>query len=263
MDPIPLRNAALDRMRSGDVALGMIVRLHRSGDIALIAKSTGHDFLFLDLQHGLLSLEAAGQISLAALGCGIATLVRLPGPDNPDAQRLLDAGAMGIIVPDVETAEDARRAVVNCKFAPVGKRSVSSGYPAFGYGTLPLKQATEALNRTTLVVCMIETRKGLQNIEAIAQVDGVDVLHMGCNDLLSDIGKPGQFGSPEIVEAIERLIAACAKNGKYAGLGGDKDPERQSHFIKRGVRFVTTHSDVAFLIEAASKRTASLRSSLA
>src|SRR5262249_1342967 len=121
-------NPAKERMRKGDVALGMIVRAARTPDIARIAKTSGHDFLFLDAQHALYSVETIGNIAQAALGCGVTTIVRSRSVEDPDVPRLLDNGVMGIVFPDVNTAAQARRAVELCRFAPVGKRSVSGGY---------------------------------------------------------------------------------------------------------------------------------------
>src|SRR5437899_1247360 len=122
-------NPVKARMAAGDVALGMIVRLARSGDIARIAKTTGHDFIFIDRQHALFSLETVGHIAQAALGCGVAPLVRVRSCDDPDTSLLLDNGATGIVFPDVNSAADARRAVAACKFPPIGKRSVAGAYP--------------------------------------------------------------------------------------------------------------------------------------
>jgi 2-keto-3-deoxy-L-rhamnonate aldolase RhmA len=255
-------NPAKERMQAGGVSLGMIVRLARSGDIARVAKSTGHDFIFIDGQHALFSLETTGHIAHAALGCGVAPLVRVRGCDDPATSLILDNGAMGIIFPDVNSADDARRGVAACKFAPIGRRSVSGGYPHFDFRPVPTGESVRILNDNTLVVCMIETREGLDNVEAIAAVEGVDVIHVGCNDLLTAMGKPGKFGDPEIVAAIERVIAAARTHGKFAGLGGERDLERQKMFIGKGVRFVTTQSDMGFLIAAASQRTEQIRKSL-
>jgi 2-keto-3-deoxy-L-rhamnonate aldolase RhmA len=257
-----LKNPAKERMRAGGVALGMIVRLARSGDIARIAKATGHDFIFIDGQHSLFSLETIGHIAQVALGCGVAPLVRVRSVDDPSISLLLDNGATGIIFPDVSTADEARRAVAACRFPPTGKRSVSGGYPNFDFRAVPLAQAVPALEDATLVVCMIETVAGLANVEAIAAVDGVDVVHVGCNDLLTAMGLPGKFGCPEIVAAIERMIAAAKVHGKYAGLGGERDMERQLAFIRKGVRFVTTQTDIGFLMAAAGARTAEIRKGL-
>ncbi len=258
-DPNAITNPVKERMTAGDVALGMIVRLARSGDIARIAKTTGHDFIFVDRQHSLFTLETVGHIAQAALGCGIAPLVRARSCDDPDVSVILDNGATGIIFPDVNTADDAQRAVNACKFAPIGKRSVGGGYPQFDFRPVPIGEGVKLLNAQTLVVCMIETLEGLANVGEIAAVDGVDVVHVGCNDLLTSMGKPGAFGDPAIVAAVERVIAAAATHEKFAGLGGERDMERQLAFIGKGVRFVTTQTDVGFLMAAAGQRTEQIR----
>ena len=257
-----LVNPVKARMRAGEVALGMIVRLARSGDIVRVAKTSGHDFVFIDRQHSLFSLETIGHLAQVGLGCGTAVLVRARSCDDPDISLMLDNGVTGIIFPDVNTAAQARRAVEACKFAPVGKRSVGGGYPNFDCAAVPLAHATHALNEATLVVCMIETQEGLRNVDAIAAVDGVDVVHVGCNDLLAAMGKPGAFGDPQIVAAVENVIAAARQHGKFPGLGGERDLARQLDFIRKGVRFVTTQTDLGFLLAEASRRTAEIRKAL-
>lgn len=259
----PPPHPILARMRAGQVALGMNVRLGRSGDIARIARSTGHDFLFIDLQHSLFGIETIGHIAQAALGVGIAPLVRVRGVDDPDTALLLDNCVTGIVFPDVSDAAQARRAVARAKFPPLGERSVAGGYPIFDYRRMPIAEVQTALNAGTLVVCMIETRAGLANVEEIAAVDGVDVLHVGANDLLAALGKPGRFGDPEVVAAIERVIDAAGRHGRIAGVGGDRDLERQCAYIRRGARFVTTNSDIAFLMAEAARVTGELRGALA
>lgn len=254
-----LVNPVLARLRAGEVALGMIVRLARSGDAVRIAKATGHDFIFIDAQHSLFSLETIGHMAQAGLGSGVAVLVRSRSCDDPDVALMLDNGVSGIVFPDVASAADARRAVAACKFAPVGTRSVAGGHPAFDYRPVPLAHAMRALNDATLVVCMIETREGLRNIEEIAAVDGVDVIHVGCNDLLAALGKPGAFGDPEVVAAVERAIAVAAAHGKFAGLGGERDLARQLAFIRAGARFVTTQTDIGFLMAEAARRVEQIR----
>jgi len=254
-----LVNPVKARMRAGEVALGMIARLSRSGDVVRIAKSTGHDFIFIDAQHSLFSLETIGHMAQVGLNCGTAVLVRARSCDDPDISLMLDNGVAGIVFPDVNTAAQARRAVAASKFAPIGTRSVVGGYPHFDFRALPLARATQALNEATLVVCMIETREGLRNVEDIAAVEGVDVIHVGCNDLLAAMDKPGAFGDPEVVAAIERTIAAAAQHGKFAGLGGERDLERQLAFIQKGVRFVTTQTDIGFLMAEAARRTEQIR----
>jgi len=259
---VTAENPVKTMMRAGKVALGMNVRLARSGDIARIAKSSGHDFIFIDMQHSLFSLETVGHIAQAALGCGVAPLVRVRSCDDPDTSVLLDNGVTGIVFPDISTADEARRAVNRAKFPPIGKRSVSGGYAIFDFRPLSTAEAVPALQENTLVVCMIETRAGVENIDAIAAVEGVDVIHVGANDLLTALGKPGQFGDAEGAAAIEKVIASAVRHGKIAGVGGDRNLARQMEYIRRGARFITTNSEIAFIMAEASRVTGELRRAL-
>jgi 2-keto-3-deoxy-L-rhamnonate aldolase RhmA len=257
--PTTLVNPAKARMLAGEVALGMNIRIGRTGDIARIAKSSGHDFIFIDLQHALFSLETVGHIAQAALGCGIAPLARVRSVDDPDTALLLDNGVTGIVFPDVANAEQAHRAVAAAKFPPIGKRSVAGGYAIFDHKPVPVGESVVALNDSTLVVCMIETPEGVANADKIAAVEGVDVVHVGTNDLLTNMGKPGKFGDPEVMGAIERVMAAARAHGKFCGIGGDRNLDRQRGYIRAGARFMTTHTDIAFLMAEASRVTAELR----
>jgi staphyloferrin B biosynthesis citrate synthase len=245
-----LSNPLKEMMKAGKVALGMNVRLARSGDIARIAKSSGHDFIFIDGQHAIFTLETIAHIAHTALGCGITPLARVRSVDDQDVQVLLDDGVMGIVYPDVN-------------FPPIGKRSAAGTYPMFDYRAVPAGQTVSALNDATLVVCMIETPEGVNNVEEIAKVDGVDVIHIGANDLLTAMGKPGAFGDPEGAKAIDRVISVTAANGKIPGMGGDRHIPRQIEYIRKGARFLTTNSEIAFIMAEATRVTTELRRALA
>ena len=257
--PNPLK----EMLKADRVALGMLVRLARSGDIARIAKTSGHDFLFVDIQHSIFNVETIAHIAQTALAVGVTPLVRARSCDDPDTQVLLDNGVSGIVFPDVSTAAEAMRAVNRAKFPPVGKRSVGGGYPIFDFRSVNTADAVPALQEHTIVICMIETREGLDNVEEIAAVDGVDVVHIGSNDLLTALGHPGEFGTPIHLEAVDRVIAAAKKHGKVPGIGGDRNLPRQMEFIRKGARFLTTNSDIAFLTAEASRVTTELRKALA
>jgi 2-keto-3-deoxy-L-rhamnonate aldolase RhmA len=261
--PLTAPNPLKELLKADKVALGMLVRLARSGDIARIAKTTGHDFIFIDAQHSLYSVETIGHIAQVALGIGLAPLVRVKSCDDPDTQVLLDNGVTGIVFPDVNTADEARRAVNRAKFPPIGKRSVGGGYPIFDFRAVNTAESVPALNENTLVVCMIETREGLDNVEAISAVEGVDVIHVGSNDLLTALGRPGTFGSPEHLAALDRVISAAKKHGKIPGVGGDRNLARQVDFIRKGARFLTTNSDIAFVLAEGTRVTGELRKALA
>ena len=255
-------NPLKELLKADKVALGMLVRLARSGDIARIAKTTGHDFLFIDAQHALYNVETIGHIAQTALGIGISPLVRVRSCDDPDTSVLLDNGIAGIVFPDVNTAAEARRAVDKARYEPIGKRSVSGSYTVYDFKAVPADVALPALNDYTLVVCMIESAEGLKNVEEIAAVPGIDVIHVGSSDLLNSIGKPGAYGCPEHVAALDRVINAARKNGKIPGVGGDRNVVRQSEFIRKGARFLTTNSDISFMTTEATRVTQELRKAL-
>ena len=259
---VSIPNPVKALLKADKVALGMNVRLARSGDIARIAKTCGHDFIFIDAQHSLYSVETIGHIAQAALGCGISPLVRVRSVDDPDTQVLLDNGVTGIVFPDVSTAEEARRAVSRARFPPVGRRSAAGAYTILDYRAVPMGQLVPALDASTLVVCMIETREGLENVEAIAAVEGVDVIHVGSNDLLTGLGMPGAFGSPEHVAALDRVISVARAHGKIPGVGGDRNVARQAEFIRKGARFITTNSEIAFILAEGARVTGELRRAL-
>ena len=258
-----MKNAVKELFKADKVALGMIARVARSGDIARIAKTTGHDFVFVDGQHALYSVETSGHIAQAALGCGVVPMARVRSCDDPDTQVLLDNGIMGIVFPDINTADEARRAVNRAKFPPIGRRSVSGSYTMFDFRAVSTGDTVKAINENTLVVCMIETQEGLDNVNEIAAVEGVDVIHVGSNDLMTALGKPGAYGTPEHIAALDRVFAAAKAHGKIPGVGGDRNVPRQMEFIRKGARFLTTNSDIAFMMAEASRVTGELRKALA
>ena len=252
-------NRVKARMRAGDYALGMNIRLSRSADIARIAKTSGHDFLFIDTQHAIFDIETLAHVAQTAQTIGIEPIVRVRSVNDPDASILLDNGITGIVFPDVNTVEDARRAVEVARFAPLGRRSVGGSYAQFNFRQVSTNEIMEQLNEATLIACMIETSEALENLEAIAGVPGIDVLHLGSNDLLASMGKPGQFDCPEIAAAQARVISVARSRGIFGGCGGNRDVVRQAAAIRAGAQFVTTQTDIAFMLAAASNWTSGVR----
>jgi 2-keto-3-deoxy-L-rhamnonate aldolase RhmA len=257
-----VRNSARERLERGEVSIGLGVRLMRSVDVAKVAKSCGFDWLFLDLEHGSMSLETCSQISVAALDTGVAPIVRVPHMQLDIATRALDTGALGIVVPHVDTPEEAREVVARLKYPPVGHRSVAGQQPQYDYKPMKIGELTKELNAASLTVVMIETPKAVANTEAIVAVPGVDGVMIGTNDLAAELGIPGDFGNPKIVAAYEALTAACKKHGKFAGMGGVRQDDHLRQYISMGVRFVLAGAEVGMLMTAASERTSFMRSCL-
>jgi 2-keto-3-deoxy-L-rhamnonate aldolase RhmA len=252
-------NATLKKLKSGQVALGVILKLNIGVEMAKIARASDHDFLFIDLQHNGMSIETASSICTASLDSGVTPLVRVPRQEASIASRLLDNGAMGIIVPDVESAEQAREIVQNCRFAPLGARSVGAGYPQLGYGGYSTSEAARLMNEQIMLVAMIESGRGIENADAIASVPGIDVVHIGSNDLLYEMGISGELGKEKHFALAEKVRDACRAHGKIFGIGGVRAPDLQSRFIAMGARMLTTNSDLAFLLAAMGERAKSMR----
>ena len=256
---VTVRNHAKERLQAGELVLGVGLRQARTVDIGRIMKTAGYDFLFIDLEHNSMSVDLAGQISIAAQDAGITPVVRVPGYEHFHATRALDAGAQGIVVPHVDTADVAARMVSHCMYPPIGYRSVTGALPQLDFEAAPLGEATAAINGATLLILMLETPQAIDNVEEIAAVPGYDVLLLGTNDLCLEMGIPGQLDHPRVGEAFERVIAACKAHGKYAGLGGVYDPPLMQRYLAMGFRLVLAGSDLTFMLAAAKERAAAVR----
>jgi 4-hydroxy-2-oxoheptanedioate aldolase len=257
-----LRNSARERLEAGGVSIGFGVRMARGVEIAKLAKASGFDWLFLDLEHSPMSLDACAQIAVAALDCGIAPIVRVPKGEYAMATRALDGGALGIVMPHVDTAAEARDIVDRLKYPPLGHRSVAGQQPHFDFRSRPIGEMTAALNAACLTVVMLETPEAITNAEAIAAVPGVDCVLIGTNDLAAEMGIPGEFGHPKIVAAYETLLAACRKHKKFPGLGGVREDTLVKKYIDMGVRLIFAGADSAMLMAAASERARYIRGCL-
>jgi len=247
-------NPAKERLKKGEVALGCGVRLARTVEIARVMAISGYDWLFIDMEHGSIDLDIACQMAVAALDAGIAPIARVPSGEFSIATRLLDGGAAGIVIPHVDTADEAREIVDRLKYPPQGHRSVAGAMAQLGYRPTPLADATRIVNAETLIVVMIETPRAVENAEAIAAVPGVDVLLIGTNDLSMELGIPGSLGDPKVVACYERVIAACKRHGKHAGLGGVYTEDLMRQYIGMGTRFALGCNDFSLVMQGAEAR---------
>ena len=257
-----LRNPARARLQNGELSIGVGLRLARGAEIGRIMRSCGWDWLFIDLEHGAMSLDTAGQISVAALDAGIAPIVRVPQGQFDMATRALDAGAWGIVMPHVDTAEEAAQIVARVKYPPQGHRSVMGALPQFGYRGVGVGEAARIVNTEMLVTVMIETPRAVENAAEIAAVPGVDVLLIGTNDLAMEMGIPGQFAHLDIVAAYQKVIDACQRAGKWPGMGGCYIDDLLRRYIAIGMRMVLGGNDLPFLMAGATERANVLRGCL-
>ncbi|PSR84131.1 hypothetical protein BD289DRAFT_453499 [Coniella lustricola] len=207
---------------NGRLCKALGIRLVTNPLVVQLARNAGFDALFIDLEHSTFSLADASAIACAGLLSGLLPYARLPYQCGMGyVQQVLDGGAIGVIFPHVVTAADARAAVDACKFPPVGRRSLWGQQPALGLRQTPLPKLIDICNaRGSSVVVMIETVESIDNIDAIADVEGVDMLLVGCLDLSTDMGSPGLTETKEFRMALETVGRACRRRGKTMGIAG-------------------------------------------
>jgi 2-keto-3-deoxy-L-rhamnonate aldolase RhmA len=258
-----IRNETKRKLKAGELALGFGVHHLRTSAVGMLAAATGHDWIFVDMEHGAFSMHEATQICIAALTAGVTPIVRVAADAVDEGARALDNGAMGVVVPHVDTRAQAERIVRAYRYPPEGTRSWGGPPAAFRFRPPAHAEAQALLNGEVLVVAMIESREALSNVDAIAAVAGLDVLLIGTSDLSADLGIAGQIGHPEVQAAYAAVTAACRKHGKTLGMGGVYDREWAMRYIKEsGARLVLSGSDHNYLVAGATQRTELLRSTM-
>lgn len=233
------------RLAAGDAVVGSWLSL-RDFSIAEIMSRAGFDFLVIDLEHAPTSVEtAAGLIRIVDLG-GCSPLVRLPEFSPALTKQILDAGAHGIIVPDVHSAELARSVVKSTRYPPDGTRGVGL-HRAHGYGT-SFQDYFDSSGSGLLVVAQIESLAGVEHIDEIASVEGLDAVMVGPYDLSADLGTPGDFHSAAFTAAVGRVGDGARAAGIATGIHiVEPNPEALRASARDGHRFLVYSVDMRII----------------
>ena len=255
-----MKNIAKEKILNNELCLGVGLRQSRTVDIGKIMATSGYDWLFIDMEHNSMDIDIASQISVAAQDAGITPIVRVPDFAHHHATRVLDCGAMGVVFPHVENAEIAKKLVSYCLYPPKGHRSMTGVLPQVDFKQQPIADVARTINENMLIVLMLESPEAINNVDSIAAIDGVDVILIGTNDLCMEMGIPGDYSSPKVKDAYIKVIEACKKYGKTPGMGGVYNEELMSEYIKMGMKFILSGSDLAFMMQSAFQRSNKLRS---
>ncbi|WP_322009635.1 HpcH/HpaI aldolase family protein [Paraburkholderia sp. J12] len=250
----------LARLRGGHKVLALGIRGSRTPDVVRWARAAGYDTIWIDMEHSALPVDSVAQMCACALDLGLMPWVRVPERDYGTINRVLDGGALGIIVARVESAHEAQTAVTATRFAPLGQRSQIATLPHVGYAALPVPEMNARVNAATALKVLIESRAGVEAAESIAAVEGVDVVALGCNDLCADLGHTGEPTHPEVLDACRRVIAAARRHGKVALVGGMPEGEALASLRAEGAApFIFAGIDTDLFLAALRQRVAQAR----
>ena len=251
-------NPVKRRLASGGHAFGAMIFEFFSPGMPQIAKAAGADFILFDMEHSGAGIDLIKSQIAGCRGLGIVPMVRVPTLQTHFISRCLDVGAMGIMVPMVETAGQAREIVAATRYPPMGRRGAGFGIAHDDYEGGGVVDKIAAANARTFLIAQIETAVGLQNVEEIAAVEGVDCVWLGHFDLTNFMGIPGQFQNAEYLGAVDRIAEAARRHGKVAGvLAGDEAWGRD--YLAKGFRAMVYGLDISLFQQALAQGLAKLR----
>ena len=239
------------RLQHGEVLLGqMILELFTPG-IGPMLDACGLDFVIFDMEHGRCDLALLSEMIASCRGSNIFPMVRVPDVNFAPLSRALDIGARGVMVPRVETRQQAEDIVSQLKYAPQGRRGVALGIAHDLYRAGNAEFFARA-NDEIAVILLLETEKAMENLDEIVSVPGVDVAWMGHYDLTVSMGIPAQFDHPRLLTAMDALVASCRKHGVAAGFL-PPTPESAVHWIDKGFRAISLGSDIGVFLDGVRK----------
>ncbi|MEJ5375082.1 MAG: aldolase/citrate lyase family protein [bacterium] len=240
---------AVRKLREGGRAVGTMLRMVGNPAVALVAANAGLDFIMLDLEHGPFSLETLENVFKVGRSVGLGCFVRIPELSKAYVSRCLDLGATGVMVPMLESVEQARRLVHWAKFAPLGSRGFGGVGAHTGYKSIAAESTVHFMaeaNEQIITIAQIETAQAIREIDSIAAVEGLDALLIGPNDLAISMGCPGELLGELLDQAISKVADAAKAHGKIFGMHAP-DPLTE-RWLGRGLRIVMSSLDVNVLL---------------
>jgi 2-dehydro-3-deoxyglucarate aldolase/4-hydroxy-2-oxoheptanedioate aldolase len=252
------KNPVKEVLHGGGVSIGTLVMEFGSTGIARLAASAGAEFVLFDMEHTGWSLDRIRTLVASTRGTPALPFVRVPSLDARVVSRVLDLGALGVMVPAVEDAAQALRLVSEARFPPAGERRFGIIFPDELEGGL--RASMDRHDDAVLTIAQIETAGGVEHVDEIAAVDGLDVLWLGPYDLSISLGVTEELDHPRYTEAVDRMLAACARHGKVAGvLVEGVDEGRRA--LEQGFRCLMYGFDAALYGAALEEGVRGLRSS--
>jgi len=243
------KNIVKEMLQNRQVVIGTMIALVRTPAIATIVKQVGFTFVVIDLEHSSFSLETMADIAQMARGINLVPIVRVPFTKQKPLSRYLDAGAMGLLLPHVETLDDLEQAVKQIRYFPLGERSISFHNAHTDFHPGQRDETLKRLNEETMLLVQIESEKGANNLENLLATGQVDAVFIGPNDLSQSMGYPGQINHPKVVARIQHIITVCERFNIASGVH-TYTPSDTAQWVKRGARIFMFGTDTRFLLQA-------------
>ena len=247
------------RLAKGEVLLGPAI--HLTDPQASDALADSSDFLWYDIEHQCMSIEALRAHLMVARHKNTPGIVRVSGSNSEFFKTILDIGAEGVVVPQVYSADEVRRVVDQCRYPPHGTRGYWPMIPT-NYGRMDVQEQIRIANENIFVTVMVETAQAVDEVDEILAIDGLDSIVLGLMDLSGSYGVLGQTTHPKVEAAIDKVIAAARAAGKPVGTGQGTDIKIVCNLVRRGIQWVQTGSDCTCMVEFFSQLTTAIRSEL-
>lgn len=239
-----------EKLESGSRVFGTLCRIVKNPAIAYLVRNSGLDFIMYDAEHSDYDMETLHDLFLTGRALGISSLVRVPVLTKDWVSRALDQGADGIMVPMVETPEQAEELVHWSRYQPVGERGYGSCIPMCDFQGGSVRNIMDQNNRSVLVIAEIESAQGVENAYEIAGTEGIDAILVGPNDLSCSYGFPGDSMNEIEINGIRRVIKACREHGKVFALPG---PFQMVEMFKEDTNMVMLSTDTNILTAGMKK----------
>ncbi len=253
-----IRNPLKAKLKRGEVVWGTFVYEFGSPAAPRIMKEAGWDYILIDTEHASLGIETVATLLSVSATIGLPALVRVPETERSLLSRPLDAGAMGLMIPRVESRAQAEAIVRYTKYPPLGDRGVILGNAHTDYKMVDGRKFMRQANAETLLIIQIETQAGLDRMDEILSTPGLDVALIGPGDLSTSLGIPGEVNHPRMIKAIDAFLKGCARHGVIPGNFVTTVADGHA-WLRRGMRFLIYSADFFIVIERSRQVLAELR----
>lgn len=243
--------ALRQRLKQGELVLGQLLLEFFTPGIGPMLDACGLDFVMFDMEHGRCDIGLLETMIASCRGSNIVPMARVPDLNFAPLSRVLDLGARGVMVPRVETREQAEEIVKQLKYAPQGRRGVALGVAHDLYRAAGAEFFPQA-NDDTIVIIQVETARAFENLEAIVSVPGIDAVWIGHYDLTVSMGFPAQFDHPQLLQAMDDLVAMCKKYG-VAPAFLPPTQESAAHWVSKGFRMISLGSDIGVFLDGMNR----------